>query len=67
MSKAAQNFMFKCDPEKNIECKKTGCYLNGGPCKYTRYMKYAKDPSKVTLIIPTDGKELPKNGRKHNV
>jgi len=26
---------YRCDPEKNKECRKTGCYINGGPCKRT--------------------------------
>ena len=58
MSKAADNFYFECDPTKNVECSKESCYLNGGPCHLTKYGKYAADPLKVTLIIPTDGKEL---------
>ena len=27
--------LYRCDPEKNTECKKTSCFLNGGPCKFT--------------------------------
>lgn len=55
---AAEGFFFKCDPSKNTECSKESCHLNGGPCTLTKYMAYAKDPSKVLLIMPTDGKEL---------
>lgn len=25
----------KCDPSKNTDCRKTECYVNGGPCKRT--------------------------------
>ena len=55
---AANGFFFTCDPIKNVECSKESCHLNGGPCKLTKYMAYAKDPSKVIFITPTDGKEL---------
>lgn len=51
MSRAAGNFMFLCDPTKNIACSKTACHMYGGPCKHTKYMKYAKDPSKATLVV----------------
>ena len=27
--------IYQCDPEKNAECKKTDCYINGGPCDKT--------------------------------
>ena len=27
--------IYPCDPEKNAECKKRSCYINGGPCKKT--------------------------------
>lgn len=34
---------YKCDPKKNKECKKTGCYERGGPCKLTLNPEYAKE------------------------
>lgn len=34
--------LFPCDPRKNRECRKTGCYINGGPCHQTTKLKYAK-------------------------
>lgn len=58
MGKAANGFLFLCDPEKNTECSKTNCHINGGDCSHTRKGIYAKDPSKVTMVIPTDGAEL---------
>lgn len=27
--------MYECDPSKNKECSKTGCFINGGDCFYT--------------------------------
>lgn len=26
---------YPCDPEKNIDCAKTSCFINGGPCTQT--------------------------------
>ena len=34
---------YPCDPEKNTDCKKTGCYERGGPCKLTLNPEYAKE------------------------
>lgn len=33
--------LYFCDPSKNTECRKTGCYLNGGPCRHTTHVEYA--------------------------
>lgn len=27
--------IFVCDPRKNQDCKKTSCYIHGGPCQMT--------------------------------
>ena len=35
--------MYRCDPEKNPECKKTACYISGGPCMLTSKKEAAKD------------------------
>ena len=32
---------YVCDPKINTECKKTGCYLNGGMCEYTTDKRFA--------------------------
>lgn len=34
--------LFECDPYKNTDCSKTGCYINGGECRHTRRLKYAR-------------------------
>lgn len=34
---------YPCDPKKNTDCKKTGCYERGGPCKLTLNPEYAKE------------------------
>lgn len=35
------NLLYFCDPSKNTECRKTGCYENGGPCRHTTHAEYA--------------------------
>lgn len=30
-----------CDPRKNADCRKTSCYINGGPCRCTTNEKCA--------------------------
>lgn len=35
--------LYKCDPAKNTSCKKSGCYVNGGPCKLTRHKEYREE------------------------
>lgn len=32
----------ECDPEKNKRCRKTNCYINGGPCHLTSHEEYRK-------------------------
>lgn len=34
--------LFECDPEKNKDCRKTACFINGGECHQTQHLKYAK-------------------------
>ena len=31
---------YPCDPEKNINCKKTECFMNGGECYRTIHKSY---------------------------
>lgn len=33
--------LFWCDPEKNTECTKECCHINGGPCWLTTNKEYA--------------------------
>ena len=35
------DFGYICDPEKNTECRKRHCWLNGGLCKITTKYEYA--------------------------
>lgn len=41
--------LYKCDPSKNKQCKKTNCYLNGGPCTNTTDINYAKSKKAIDL------------------
>lgn len=50
--------LFICDPELNTVCTKRACYLNGGPCKYTHKIEFARKPiEKVMLRIPMSAEE----------
>lgn len=35
-----ENIYF-CNPVKNYDCKKTGCFLKNGPCHATTNIKFA--------------------------
>lgn len=49
---------YVCDPGKNEFCKKTNCYLNGGPCKATKNLSFAKQPVETCrLILPMSREE----------
>lgn len=32
--------LYRCDPAKNVECEKTHCFINGGPCEKTDNKEY---------------------------
>lgn len=34
-------YLYECDPEKNVTCTKTGCHIHGGLCHLTRIEEYA--------------------------
>lgn len=34
--------VYYCDAQKNTQCKKTGCYINGGPCMLTTDSRYRR-------------------------
>lgn len=38
---------YPCDAERNTSCRKTMCYLNGGPCESTLKEEYAKELTPV--------------------
>lgn len=38
--------LYLCDPEKNKECSKSYCYINGGECEHTTKKEYAMEETK---------------------
>lgn len=42
--------LYLCDPRMNQSCKKTSCFANYGPCKFTKHKEYA--------VTDEDGKPL---------
>lgn len=38
-----KHVMYKCDPQKNKDCKKNECFINGGQCRLTKNIKYQQD------------------------
>jgi hypothetical protein len=43
--------LYKCDPSKNKDCRKTCCYLNGGTCRRTRHRKYRTYHDKGMTVL----------------
>lgn len=51
--------LYPCDPEKNTECSKRGCFINGGPCSKTRKLAFAKLPlTTVTLVFDASEEDV---------
>lgn len=51
------NLLYKCDPEKNKKCAKTGCYIHGGPCSSTLNAKLAMTDENGKPIVNYDDLE----------
>ena len=49
---------YECNPEKNVQCGKEHCHINGGPCTQTKNVMYAVDATKATMIIPMSQEEF---------
>ena len=32
--------LYKCDPSKNSDCRKTCCFINDGACRRTSHRKF---------------------------
>lgn len=51
--------LYNCDPNKNTDCSKKSCYLNGGPCNKTKLIEYAKVPiDTAQMILDTDLEDI---------
>jgi hypothetical protein len=49
------SLLYECDPKKNIACAKTDCHINGGHCRHTRQIQFAKLPiEKVFTVLPVE-------------
>lgn len=46
--------LYLCRPARNVACRKTNCYVNGGPCMCTSEKSYGDDG--ITLGIVQTGK-----------
>lgn len=46
-----RNTLYSCDPAKNIECSKTACFLNGGPCKHTTKEVYKMEAESIQELV----------------
>ena len=49
--------LYYCDPDRNHNCPKTFCYINDGPCKFTKdykYMRIGTMPIPAEQIIEED-------------
>ena len=45
--------LYRCDPEKNQECRRRMCYLRGGKCEGTRKAECARlDSDGKPIILP---------------
>lgn len=46
--------VYFCDPDKNKNCGKQGCYLHGNECAITKYKEFAREgdiPQEQAMII----------------
>lgn len=41
-TKENKRIFYECDPSRNDKCAKSGCYINGGSCKHTSNIDFAK-------------------------
>lgn len=52
--------MYICDPDLNVDCMKTHCHRNGGPCTMTTKVQFAKQPvEKAVLVFDVNEEDLP--------
>ena len=42
--------LYICDPEKNTCCSKSGCWINGGECKFTNKERFRKTGRKIFTL-----------------
>ena len=47
--------VYLCDPSKHKTCRKTGCFLNGGPCRLT----ISKEGQQKMKVVLDEGAYMP--------
>lgn len=52
---------YYCDPFLNRECRKTGCFLRGGPCQSVMDIRYAM-LNRYGIPVMSDGDEYVEEG-----
>lgn len=60
-----KKMLYPCDPPKNRECNKRGCFINGGPCRSTTHAEYCDTGdliSREALLYALDDTELTDDG-----
>lgn len=45
--------VYYCDPEKNVECRKNECFINGGECYRTHNKEFERTDLKMTRVLCT--------------
>ena len=43
--------VYYCDPSKHTECTKTGCFLNGGTCRFTLHEECADTTVDIAPVV----------------
>lgn len=43
--------IYRCDPDKNEMCAKTGCHIFGGPCIHTTHAEYAMSDENGKAVV----------------
>jgi len=50
MIESADDDLYLCDPDKNTECTKEGCYVNGGPCCLTKDERFRNEWPSISKV-----------------
>ena len=45
---------YKCDPKKNVLCKKLCCFETGGKCSITSKVEYSSNPDIAIFVFDVD-------------
>lgn len=65
----SSTILYVCDPEKNQDCRKTGCKIRGGPCSLTWKIEAAEtDRTGFPVIygVRIEREEVNRDGPERN-